>query len=143
VEGDLKNKLAELIESHRKKELLMGRLILKESIRMIEEAPTVILVYRKDMFLKGIREKAGRRIHGFVRLWETQSVASAIQNMLLAFHSMDVGTRWLGAPLIYTKKINKLLGVEDELMAIVSVGYPEEVSSAKRKPLSQVISFKK
>jgi nitroreductase len=142
VEGRMKKKLAEIAGRYPKGEVLLVRLILKESIKIMEQAPTVILVYKKNIFLERIK-RGGKRFYDLVRLWEAQSVASAVQNMLLTFHSMGAGATWLGLPLLCAKKINKFFGIKGELMAILAVGYPAEIPPAPtRKPLSEIVSFK-
>lgn len=56
---------------------------------------------------------------------DVQSVAAAIQNMLLAAHAMGLGTCWMTGPVHVEEEINKALGVEGrKLVAVITVGYP-------------------
>ncbi len=62
---------------------------------------------------------------------DVQSVAAAIQNMLLAAHAMGLGTCWMTGPVHMEKEINEALGIKDKkLVAVVTVGYP-----AKQPPV--------
>ncbi len=56
---------------------------------------------------------------------DVQSVAAAIQNILLAAHAMGLGTCWMTGPVHVEGEINKALGVEGKkLVAVITVGYP-------------------
>lgn len=62
---------------------------------------------------------------------DVQSVAAAIQNMLLAAHAMGLGTCWMTGPVHVEEEINKALGIEGKkLVAVITVGYP-----AKQPPV--------
>ncbi len=62
---------------------------------------------------------------------DVQSVAAAIQNMLLAAHAMGLGTCWMTGPVHVEEEINRVLGIEGKkLVAVVTVGYP-----AKKPPV--------
>jgi nitroreductase len=65
-----------------------------------------------------------------------QTVAAAIQNLLLAAHAEGLGTCWMTGPVHLADQINAFLGVDDKtLVAIVPIGYPDESPPApKRKP---------
>ncbi len=62
---------------------------------------------------------------------DVQSVAAAIQNILLAAHAMGLGTCWMTGPVHVEEEINKALGIEGKkLVAVITVGYP-----AKKPPV--------
>ena len=44
-----------------------------------------------------------------------QGTAAAVQNMLLAFHDMNLGAVWLGAPLIAKREIESILGIKENM----------------------------
>ncbi len=69
-------------------------------------------------------------------LTDMQSVAAAIQNLLLAAHARGIGGCWMTGPIHLEVEINKLMAVRDmKLQAIIPMGYPEERPPApKRKP---------
>jgi nitroreductase len=65
-----------------------------------------------------------------------QTVAAAIQNLLLAAHAEGLGACWMTGPVHVKKKINAFLGVDDkDLVAVIPLGYPDELPPApKRRP---------
>jgi nitroreductase len=76
-------------------------------------APVFILAY------------AGKSASG---QWDTHSTAVALQNLFLAAHAEGLGTVWSDGILVKETEINALMGVEEKkLVAVVPVGYPDEV----------------
>ncbi|MEM2910019.1 MAG: nitroreductase family protein [Nitrososphaerota archaeon] len=69
-----------------------------------------------------------------------QSVAAAIENMLLAFHAMGISACWRSSALFAPKAVRKVLNVPDsfEPQAIVEVSRGGVSSKPPRKPLSEV-----
>ena len=70
-----------------------------------------------------------------------QSVAAAIENMLLAATSLGYGTCYGTGCLIAREGLERVLGIKPpwRLIAIVPVGVPKKVPRApKRKPLEEV-----
>jgi nitroreductase len=65
-----------------------------------------------------------------------QTVAAAIQNLLLAAHAEGLGACWMTGPVHVKKKINAFLGIDDkDLVAVIPLGYPDELPPApKRRP---------
>ncbi len=78
---------------------------------------------------------------GYNRDKDILAIGACVQNMLLAAHSLGIGTVWLGEILNRKAEVNKLLGVGDdcELMAVVAAGYPDQSPRSSRKKLSQLI----
>ena len=78
------------------------------------------------------------------RLWAVQSLAAAIENMILAAWGEGVGSVWLGVPLLMREEFDKLLNPPEgcELQAVIAFGYPERVPKPRpRKPLSEVVRW--
>ncbi len=74
----------------------------------------------------------------------TMSVSAAIQNMLLAAHSVGLGACWLTGPLVAQKELGEMLEVEApyHVVALVSLGEPDHAPPPpERKPLGEVLSF--
>jgi nitroreductase len=65
-----------------------------------------------------------------------QTVAAAIQNLLLAAYAEGLGTCWMTGPLHVADQLNEFLGIQDKtLVAVVPIGYPgESPPTPKRKP---------
>jgi len=61
-----------------------------------------------------------------------QSLASALENMLLAAHAKGLGTCWFCAPSFCKEKVRKTLKIPDEVEpeALITMGYPAEDPSA-------------
>ena len=74
-----------------------------------------------------------------------QAMGACIQNMLLAAHSLGLGTVWLGEILKSAEELRRLLGLAAtlELMAVVAMGYPARTDQVStRKPLEELIVFR-
>lgn len=72
-----------------------------------------------------------------------QSVASAVGFLLLVLHAEGLGGIWLTGPLLAKKELEEVLLVPEErnLVALVSVGYPDERPTQTRKPVADVVEF--
>jgi len=72
------------------------------------------------------------------------SIAAAIQNILLAAHSMDIGTCWAGPEEAYVEKFERLLNIRRpyRLVANITVGYYKKIPpKPPRKPIKEIYSF--
>ncbi len=99
--------------------------LLKYSSRMLEEAPLVVAVFNRGSFTKEAAKYFGRTKREFLHLMEVQSVAAAIENLLIAAESFGLGSVWLGVPLLIPEElIEDFFRTKDELMAILPLGYP-------------------
>ncbi len=69
-----------------------------------------------------------------------QSVAAAIENMLLAFHAMGISACWRSSALFAPEVVKRVLKIPDsfEPQAIVEVSRGGISSKPPRKPLSEV-----
>ncbi len=75
-----------------------------------------------------------------------QSLAAAIENLLLALHALGLGACWYCAPLFCQKEVRRILNIPEhvEPQAIIAVGYPaESPRPPPRKPLSEVVFLNK
>ncbi|NTW67848.1 MAG: nitroreductase, partial [Nitrospirae bacterium] len=71
-----------------------------------------------------------------------QSVAAAIEHMLLAIHALGYGSCWMTGPLVAQEAFEKLLGYGKEkfIAALLPIGVPDEQPQARpRKPLDAII----
>jgi len=97
------------------------------SCSIMEHAPTLIMIWN-----------AGERG------WETevQSVAAAIQNMLLKAYSLGLGTLWIGEIFYAQDALEHYFGKPWSLMAAVALGWPAEVPKPRpRKTIDEVAEF--
>jgi len=67
------------------------------------------------------------------RLYTIQNCAAVAENMLLAAHSLGLGSCWIGA--FDENKISSILGVVKEVrpQIILPIGYPDEVEAPPQK----------
>ena len=95
-----------------------------KELNLFYNAPVLICVCaRKDAFTKAL------------------DASAAVENMLLAAHSLGLGGCWigLGKPIASNKKWRSRLGIPDNftLEDIIVIGYPDDASEKKvrQKPL--------
>lgn len=76
-------------------------------------------------------------------LMATQSVAMALQNLLLSAHALGLGSCWMCAPLFVPETVREVLDLEHdwEPQALITVGYPAEEKIKTRVPLENVVNF--
>lgn len=80
---------------------------------------------------------------GYNRDKDIMSIGACIQNMLLYASSIGIGCVWLGEILSNKDEINSILGIGDdnELMAMIAMGYPDEDGKSTRKKLEDFIIY--
>ncbi|HPL17117.1 MAG TPA: nitroreductase family protein, partial [Spirochaetota bacterium] len=78
--------------------------------------------------------------NGYNRDKDLMSIGACIQNMLLAAHSLGIGSVWLGEILNRKSEVNALLAVGDdfELMAVIALGCPAQTPRSSRKQLESL-----
>jgi len=73
-----------------------------------------------------------------------QSVAAAIENMLLASHALGYGSCWMTGPIVAQEAFERILGFgkEKSIVALLPVGRPGENPPARpRRPLDENMSM--
>ncbi len=104
-------------------------------------APTDTLLTRLlDRYAPEYGEVAGRE-------WGAVSVAAAVENVLLAAHSLGYGATWLTAPLFAREEMEQLLGADEswELMGFIALGHPDKKLQnelPERKELDEIVVWK-
>ncbi len=116
-----------IIWSEEVKEKLSKLTIYKELVR---RAPVLIGVFLEKRAM-------------YHQIKDHQSAGACLQNMMLAAYSLGLGTCWLGEILKNEDKVKEILGLpsdEYEMVALLSVGYPDDKSKrAGRNPLETFI----
>ncbi|MEK6742927.1 MAG: nitroreductase family protein [Nitrospirota bacterium] len=115
-----------------------------------ENAPVVIAVFLEgyDAGTDKLLARMGYAAEEIKRLRPLpglQSVAAAIEHMLLACHALGYGSCWMTGPLVAQEAFEKLLGYGKEkfIAALLPVGVPDEEPQARpRKALGEVMSIK-
>ncbi len=78
---------------------------------------------------------------GYNRDKDILGIGACVQNMLLMAEAHGIGAVWLGEILNRKKKVNEVLGLtdENELLAVIAFGYPDEKPAKDRKALDTLI----
>jgi nitroreductase len=104
-------------------------------------APTLVLacLSMENMvkFPDGERQKCERDL-------AMQSLAAALQNLLLAAHSLGLGACWFCAPAFCKDAVREVVELPDEVEpeALIVIGYPAEEPSAPPKKQLAAYCFK-
>jgi len=106
---------------------------------IMERAPVTVFVfnpYARSTELEPTRE---RFLFGMV---DIQSVGAAIQNMLLAAYELGLGTLWICDVFYAYDQLCNWLGQDAQLIAAVTIGYPDEAPGARpRRSLEEVVEW--
>jgi len=106
--------------------------------RIMAQAPVAILVYNSGQVRNGETGGRGR----YLNLVDVQSIGAAVQNLLLAATSLGLGSLWICDVFYADAAIGEWLGIKQELVCAVSLGYPAETPAARpRKPVAEVTSW--
>ncbi len=113
-----------------------------------ERAPVVIAVFMEayDAGTDRLLARMGCTADDIKRLrpWPgLQSVAAAVEHMLLTVHALGYGSCWMTGPLIAQEAFEKLLGYgkEKSIAALLPVGVPDEDPPARpRKALQEIMT---
>jgi nitroreductase len=148
--NDLPQMLKECVANSEAESFFIGNKFMKWSL-FFSEAPVTIAVlvkYFEQSYIKYFTEKGmdsfeANKYFGFV---EIQSVAAAIENLLLAGHALGYGACWMNVPFMAKDELKKLLGVRSpwDLIALIPVGIPDQEylsMKLKRKKVKQIVTF--
>ncbi len=121
---DEKNKIAQLLENKTKD--IKGHTG-PHTANIIREVPNIIMVFIDNEISEN-------------RDMDIISIGACIQNMILRFTELGLGTLWIGNTNLISKDISDLLGVSYETISCVGVGYKNQDPHARpRKDISEVI----
>jgi len=101
----------------------------------IDRAPVAIVAVANT-------ERSSRIYRSRGELYAIQDATAGVMNLLLAAHSMGLGTCWVGA--FDERAVSDLLGLTHRTtpVAIIPVGYPDEKPSApSRMDLDKVVHW--
>lgn len=124
--------------------LWVHRVGLRRSAVLIERAPAVITAWATFSPQDAALRLAARGDLTPLFTWTmvVQSVAAAVQNLLLAAHALGLGAVWMGYPNLAAHDIKAWLQAEGELQATVALGYPaESPAPRRRKPVNDVVRW--
>lgn len=74
---------------------------------------------------------------------EFAAVHAAVQNMLLAVHSLGLGAVWRTGGICYEPEVKKFFDLtgQSELVGFIYIGYPDMKKEGKRKHFSEVTKW--
>jgi F420 biosynthesis protein FbiB-like protein len=110
----------------------------ERSFARITRAPVVIAV---GLTLADMDHYPDARRSQAERLMAVQSVAMAVQNLLLVAHAEGLGACWMCAPLFCPDVVQAALELPPdwEIQALITIGLPAEAGKpASRRPLTDV-----
>ncbi len=115
------------------------KIVEEESMRRFTESPVLIIV---GLTMRDMHKYPDERRMRAEYIMAVQSVAAAVQNMLLAIHVEGLGACWVCAPLFCQEIVKKTLKLPEDFepQAILTLGYPVgECNPPSRKPLSEIV----
>lgn len=103
----------------------------------ITSAPLVIVAC---LSLIDMDRYSDERRSALEKIMAIQSVANAVQNVLLTAHDLGLGACWLCAPLFAPDVVQDVLAVpaDWQAQAIITLGYPADADANARKPKDRV-----
>ncbi len=142
----IKHELAKSMAKEWDKDLAADGLPLKErerltrsSIERLTEAPILILACST---MKAMHAYPDERRMAAERTMAVQSVAAAVQNLLLALHVEGLGACWICAPLFCQDVVREALRIPKDVepQALITVGRPaESPKPPSRRPLGDIV----
>ena len=109
------------------------------SYARLTQAPVVVVVC---LTMRDMDHYPDERRNRAEYLMAVQSVAMAVQNLLLAAHAERLGACWMCAPLFCPEAVREALGLPGdwEAQAVITLGYPANGGkAASRRPLADVV----
>lgn len=143
---DVKRELAKTMASRWDKDMSKNGVpledresLIKTSVKRFTNAPILIIVC---LTMEEMDKYPDRRRQKIEYIMAVQSVAAAIENMLLAAHAEGLGSCWFCAPLFCQDVVRKVLRVPRyvEPQALVTLGYSaERLEPPPRKLLQKIV----
>jgi F420 biosynthesis protein FbiB-like protein len=110
------------------------------SFARLTGAPVVVVAC---LTMTGMDQYPDARRNKAEYLMAVQSVAMALQNLLLAAHAEGLGACWMCAPLFCQDAVREALNLPDdwEAQALITLGFPASAGKpASRRLLSEVMT---
>jgi len=115
--------------------------IFSPTINSLASCKSIICIYNTKSLFNFAKGLSGKYTLN-AKIAELLAISGAIQNMVLTAESLGLGSCWLATPLFCRQEISKLLNENNELVAILTLGYPQEKGKrSKRKPLSETVKY--
>ena len=111
----------------------------RRSVELLSSSPALIVAFAT---MEDMKHYPDERRASAERLMAVQSVAAAVENLLLALHAMGLAACWLCAPLFCPDVVREVLKApsEAEPQALIIVGRPlEQPPPPPRRELREVV----
>ena len=111
----------------------------EQTLKIMAEAPVTIFVLNtENQFV--LNQTDSEKFHEMTNI---QSIGAAIENMILAALEYGVGSLWICDIYCTYNEIAAWLKTDNQIIAAISFGYPDENPSARpRKQKNEVIEWK-
>ncbi|MCX5677798.1 MAG: nitroreductase family protein [Candidatus Omnitrophica bacterium] len=134
-------KIIKIIQKESKNESIGVSVFLNDSIKIFKSAPIMIYIFKKCILAKRYAV-LGPSYQQKGELFEHQAISAAIENMILCAEAYGIGSVWLGSPVFLSKKIEAIFKIDDELCAVIGLGYyDKKPAKIKKIPFSQIVKF--
>ncbi len=111
----------------------------KNTLRIMETAPIVIIVLNTNGKSPFAQLNADDR---FTEMNDLLSIGASIENMLLKAEALNVGALWIGNTCFAYQTLVDYIGLGEELVGAVALGYKaEEPSMRPRKSLEDIVEY--
>jgi F420 biosynthesis protein FbiB-like protein len=113
--------------------------LVKASAKQFTSAPILIVVC---LTMNDMHKYPDEKRRAAEYVMAVQSVAAAIQNMLLAAHAEGLGACWFCAPLFCPEVVRETLEIPKNFQpqALIAMGYPaERPKTPRRKSLESIV----
>jgi nitroreductase len=133
-----KQQISDIMLKRSASEFVFIRTVLRENAEIIQKAPVALVLCNVAPLSKKLK-RLGNFYEKHAILWESQSIACCIENMLLSAWSMGIGGAIIGCALLCEKEIKAFLDTKESLMAVIVLGYPKEGIKHKNKKIKKDI----
>jgi len=144
TDEDVKNRLVDEMAAEWRRDLEEDGLppdkiekIIKTAAERTRRASAIVVAC---LTMENMHRYRDERRNRYEYVMAVQSVAAALQNMLLALHALGLGACWRCSPLFAQQAVRRVLKIPEsvEPQALIEIGMPGGVRKARRKPLREV-----
>lgn len=117
-----------------------GILFAKNTLRIMREAPIIICILNIKAKFPFSQISGSERA---LEIVDTLSIGASIENMLLRADEIGLATLWIANTLYAYRELTEYLGIEEQLVGAVAVGYADEApQQPPRKSLEEITEYK-
>ena len=110
----------------------------RHTLSIMEQAPVTVFIFHtlgNDIFGERTKEEI------VAEICNLQSVSAAIQNMTLEAVHKGLGSLWICDIFFAYQELSDWLQAEGELIAALSIGYPDEAPSARSRKAAEAVTI--